>query len=498
MINILIAGFQHETNTFAPIKTTMAEFEKSDSWPGLLLGSAVISGTKKTSLPLAGFVAEAQKDEKIQLLPTVWASAEPAAHVTTEAFETITNIILESVSKRSNLHGIYLDLHGAMVTELYQDGEGEILRRLRNIVGPDFPISVSLDLHANLTQEMVDHATSITIFRSYPHLDMAETGARAFHSLLHFIKGGQIFSAFRQAPFLIPVHAQHTSVTPFKEVYSSVVEIGPAPLCWAEFAAGFPPADIYDAGPSFLVYSQTPEAAKDIADQLLEKLISFESQLDMRLLQPNDAIAEAKRISFAKGKPVVIADVQDNPGGGGMSDTTGVLHALISESAQGVILGMLNDPRAAKEAHHHGVHGEFNCTLGGEYGPSSPPFSGRFKVENLSNGCFKFGGEMYAGIVADTGPTAVLRLLDCSADICVVVSSKRCQCLDKAIFTHVGINPSEKKIIVVKSTIHFRADFEPISARILNAVAPGHLPCQLENVTYRYLRPGVRIAKGIS
>ena len=105
---------------------------------------------------------------------------------------------------------------------------------------------------------------------------------------------------------------------------------------------------------------------------------------------------------------------------------------------------------------------------------------------------------MYAGIVADTGPTAVLRLLDCSADICVVVSSKRCQCLDNAIFTHVGINPSEKKIIVVKSTIHFRADFEPISARILNAVAPGHLPCQLENVTYRYLRPGVRIAKGIS
>ncbi len=493
MTRLLIAGFQHETNTFGATKATMADFEMADSWPGLLRGSDVLEGTKGSNLPLAGFVRAAQRDPEVELVPVVWCSAEPSAHVTDDAFEQITGMIMDGVRDAGALDGIYLDLHGAMVTESHQDGEGELLRRLRALVGPDLPVVISLDLHANLTRQMVDHASAITVFRTYPHLDMAETGGRAFEVLQSIISGAAVFAAFRQAPFLVPLHAQHTGAAPMEELYNKVASYGPAPRRWAELAAGFPAADIRDAGPALLAYAETENAAALIADDLLSEFTAAESIFDCSLLPADQAVKKAQIIAKDSGQPVVIADVQDNPGAGGTSDTTGLLRALIDGQARGAVLGMLFDPETAALAHAQGEGVTIDAALGGKLGPAPAPYQGQFLVERLSDGCFDFSGEMYAGSVADAGPSALLRVIADQSDVRVVISSKRCQCLDQAIFTHLGVRPVDQQIIVVKSTVHFRADFEPIAAAILNAYAPGLFPCRLEEVAYEHLREDIRL-----
>ena len=207
MLRIAIAGFQHETNTFGTVKAGIEEFEVADSWPGLLTGTSIISGTEGMNLPVAGFVDAALSDPEIELVPVLWCAAEPSAHVEDDTFEQITALIIDGICGAGTLHGIYLDLHGAMVTETHEDGEGELLRRVRAAVGDEVPVAVSLDLHANITNEMVEHASTLAIYRTYPHLDMAATGARSFAQLRSQIAGASYEKSFRQVPFLIPLSA---------------------------------------------------------------------------------------------------------------------------------------------------------------------------------------------------------------------------------------------------------------------------------------------------
>ena len=492
MKRVLVAGFQHETNTFGATLATLDEFKTAGGWPGMLEGHEVVSGTKGCNLPIAGFMAEAQKSGNVELVPVVWAAAEPSSYVTDEAFETIAGMICE-VASTENVDGIYLDLHGAMVTQSHEDGEGELLRRLRHLAGDKLPMVASLDLHANLTEQMVRHASAITIYRTYPHVDMAKTGARAFHALRHLLDGGKLFSAFRQSPFLIPLQAQYSSAEPFRSLYASVEAVGPAAGEWAEMAAGFPAADIRDAGPSVLAYSETLEKAEVIADKIMSELKDSECRMDCSILKPKEAVREAIDINSKTDRAVVIADLQDNPGAGGTSDTVGILRVLVNEMADGAILGMICDPECAVLAHEKGVGAEFEGALGGKAGPEPDPYIGRYKIEALSDGRFAFTGEMGSGCVADTGPTALLRVLDGSGDVKVVVSSRRCQNFDQAIFTHLGVHPENAKIVVVKSSVHFRAAYAPIAAAVLNARSPGLFPSFLNEVDYRNLRPGIRL-----
>ena len=492
MRRVLVAGFQHETNTFGATLATLDEFKEAGGWPGMLEAQEVISETKGCNLPIAGFVAAAQESGDVELIPVVWASAEPSSYVTREAFETIAGMICDAAATQK-IDGIYLDLHGAMVPQGYEDGEGEILRRLRALVGEKMPIVASLDLHANLTEQMVRHASAMTMYRTYPHIDMAKTGARAFHALRHLLDGGKFFSAFRQSPFLIPLQAQYSSAEPFRSLYASVEAVGPAARQWAEMAAGFPAADIWDAGPSILAYAQTPEKAASIVDKILSELKDLESHMDCSILKPEEAIREAIDINSKTSRAVVIADLQDNPGAGGTSDTVGILRLLVNEMACDAIIGMICDPECALLAHEKGIGAEFEGALGGKAGPEPDPYIGRYGIEALSDGRFAFTGEMGSGCVADTGPTALLRVLDGSGDVKVVVSSKRCQNFDQAVFTHLGVDPKNARIVVVKSSVHFRAAYMPIAAAVLNVRSPGLFPSFLDEVDYKNLRPGIRL-----
>ena len=491
-MKIIAAGFQHETNTFAATRATLDEFELADAWPGLLRGEGVRPGLKGMNIPLAGFIDAVDADEaaQIALTPLVWASAEPASFVSDEAFEHIAAIILDGIAA-GPVDGIYLDLHGAMVTDSHADGEGELLARIRDLVGPDLPVVVSLDLHANLTQKMVDHASAMTIFRTYPHLDMAETGMRALPLLKHLISGGNVYAAWRQLPYLLPLQAQFTGADPIRALYDQVASMQNGTACWAEFAAGFPASDIHDAGPAFLAYGRTAAEADAMIESLYVAALKAEADFDTRLLDPDEAVAAAAAAYAQTGRPAVIADVQDNPGAGGTADTTGLVRALIKARSKGAIVGMINDPELAAAAHQAGVGAVIEGTLGGL--GDGMPMAGRFRVDSLSDGCFPFTGEMYGGSVADTGLSAVLAIAEDDVDIRIVISSKRCQNLDQAIFTHAGIDPAQAAIIVVKSTVHFRADYMPLGGAVINAFAPGLHPCRLDEVAFRNIRNDVRV-----
>ncbi len=492
MKRIAIAGFQHETNTFGATRASFADFELADAWPGLLIGAEVLRQTAGVNLPIAGFCDAARSTDGYDLHPILWCSAEPCSYVTDDAFERIAGMICDGIRDAGAIDGLYLDLHGAMVTESHEDGEGELLTRIRGVTGPDLPIAVSLDLHANVTKTISAHASSLCIFRTYPHIDMAATGARAFALLERLFDNAALYKAFRQAPFLVPLSSQHTGSPPCRELYERLSQLDIEDLVTADIAMGFPAADIRDAGPSVVAYGSTQEAADRAVATLLDSLLAAEGRFDDPLLSAEAAVARA--MAHDGSGPVVIADAQDNPGAGATSDTTGLLTALVAGKARGAVLALLDDPEVAASAHAAGIGAELETALGGKSGQAGQmPYKGRFRVEALSDGRFPFTGVMYAGNTADLGPTVLLRVVDADADVRVVVGSRRCQCLDQAIFSHIGIELPAQRIVAVKSTVHFRADFEPVADLILLAEAPGAHPCRLDRVTYRNLRPGVRL-----
>jgi microcystin degradation protein MlrC len=495
MKRIAIAGFQHETNTFSATLASYSEFEKADAWPGLIYGDEVLRQLSGVNISTTGFADAAMAAGGYEIIPVLWCAAEPSSYVTTDAFERIAKRIVEGIKSAGELDGIYLELHGAMVTQEFEDGEGELLRRIRELTGPDLPIAVSFDLHANVTPEIIRHASSVNILRTYPHIDLLQTGERAFRSLERLLTQGPLHKAFRQAPFLVPLTSQHTGSVPCHTLYASLDHRAVETVFSVDLAMGFPPADIFHAGPSVVAYAGSQEGADRAADELLQSLVNAEHDFENVLLSPQAAVAEA--MAQEGSKPVVIADAQDNAGAGATSDTTGLLSALVGGNAQGVVLALLDDAEIASKAHELGIDAEFSALLGGKSSQEGQgPFEGRFRVEALSNGEFLFTGAMYGGMTANLGPMAVLRVLDTAADVRVVIGSIRCQCLDQAIFAHIGIEPKAQRIVAVKSSVHFRADFEPIAEKVLVVEAPGAHPCRLDKIKYRNLRPGVRLGPG--
>lgn len=489
MPRVAIAGFQHETNCFGVTKAGLAEFEMADSWPAMLHGNQVIEETLGMNLPIAGFAAAALA-AGFDVVPVLWCAAEPSAEVTDEAFEAICSMILAGIAQAGPLDAVYLDLHGAMVTESLADGEGEILRRLRKLIGPDIPLVASLDLHANISQAMVDLADYLAIFRTYPHLDMAETGARCLPVLQRLLNGQALHKVFHQVPYLIPLHAQYTGAPPFEGLYGSLPGWAEQGVL-AEVALGFTAADFPDTGPSCVIYAAKAQDAMEVADGLRLQFVRLEDEIDHSMLTLEEAVDATLR---RWDRPLVLADVQDNPGAGGTSDTTGLLEALLQAGGTDVLMGLFHDPALAAKAHAKGVNSRFLSELGGKSGlPGQSPLKGEFEVLTLSDGHCRYSGEMYGGGIATMGPSAALKLHLDGAEVDLVVTTIRNQCLDLAQFTHFGLNLLEYNTVCVKSTVHFRAAFAPIASRILSVSSPGVFLCDLNKVPYKRLQDIRRI-----
>jgi microcystin degradation protein MlrC len=240
-MRIAIGGFQHETNTFAPSKASFDEFARGGAWPPLLRGGDIFDGTAGINLPVAGFV-DAMRKTTHQLVPTAWAAASPSAHVTEDAYERISGMIVDALKSVGQVDAVYLDLHGAMVTEHLNDGEGELLARVRAVVGSDIPVVASLDLHANVTQRMLEHADALIAYRTYPHIDMAETGGKVARLLQQRLSGAAV--AAQRAPRTVPdpaadsVHDARASQVDLRGAGAAGRQLGDLALLCARLPGG--------------------------------------------------------------------------------------------------------------------------------------------------------------------------------------------------------------------------------------------------------------------
>lgn len=490
---VAVGGFHHETNSFAPSKAGLEEFIVADAWPGLTRGDALFDAVAGINLPIAGFIGAAASLGH-EPLPLAWANATPSAPVTEAAYEQIAGQIvadLKALAAKGHLDAVYLDLHGAMVTEHLPDGEGELLARVREVVGAETPVVASLDLHANVSPEMVERANALIAYRTYPHVDMAETGARAARHLDALLKGSQAhYKAFRQLPFLIPITAGCTLHDPAKGLYEELAALERGDVASLSFACGFAPADTRHCGPSVLAYATSQAAADRAVDALYDHACTREAEFVANIWQPSAAVARAVAAARDNGGPVVLADTQDNPGGGANSDTVGLLEELLRQGAEGAVLAVLFDPEVAAAAHEVGEGANLAIGLGAKSGlDGHRPLHADYRVERLGNGRFTAGGPFYRGARMELGPMALLRL----EGVRIVVASRKQQAADREIFRHLGIEPAEQKILVLKSSVHFRADFESLAREILIVAAPGPNPVDHLELTYRRLRPGVRL-----
>lgn len=488
-MHILVAGFQHETNTFAPSKAGYDNFVRGEGFPAMVRGQDMLA-LRSVNIPAGGFINAIQARGH-SVHPVIWAGASPSAHVTRDAFERIAGEIVDA-ARAGRYDAIYLDLHGAMVTEHLDDGEGELLARVRQVVGPDVPVVASLDLHANVTAQMLQEADALVAFRTYPHVDMADTGEHAARLLLDRIAAGSRWTRHvRRLPFLIPINGMCTMLQPSQGVYNTLAQLEQTPgVASMSFAPGFPAADFPECGPVVWAYGTDAAAVEQVTESLYRQVLELEPQWSPDFLEPADAVRRAQALAAGARRPIVIADTQDNPGAGGDANTTGMLRALVDADAQNAALGLLYDPEAVRAATAAGIGQTVTLSLGGQSGVAGDaPFTGDFVVETLSPGKLRFDGPMMHGMEVDLGAVAGLRI----GGVRVVVSASKAQMLDRNLFCVGGVQPEEMGILVVKSSVHFRADFQPIAHEVLVAKAPGPMQADPADLPWTRLQPGIRV-----
>jgi microcystin degradation protein MlrC len=487
-MRIAVGGFMHETNTFVAMPTTWEDFARGGPWPHASEGDAILTAFRGINLAIAHFIAAAEQAGH-ELVPLAWACAQPSGRVTNEAFERMAGKLVEG-ARRAKPDAVFLELHGAMVTESHEDGEGELLRRMRAAIGDDVPILMSLDLHANVSPASVALADFISSYRTYPHIDWGASGARCAEWLDRVVACKRPARAIRQAPFLIPVTTGCTYVEPSKGLYEQLQAIEAETGVHLSLNMGFPPADIFDVGPSITAYGENQAAVDAAADRLCAALLKAESGFaSHKPLPAADAVAEAMSIAKTAKRPVVLADTQDNPGAGAPSNTTGLIAELLQQGAERAVVGIVHDVRAAEAAHAAGKGGTVEQLGGGAEGPGQTPLPGPWRVVAVSDGSFKGTSPMLRQPVTNMGKTALLA----QNGVEVLVASIRQQPVHREAFTHLGVDLNARAIVGLKSSAHFRSGYQEIAERVIVCLAPGVNIEDPASFPFQRIRPGVRL-----
>jgi microcystin degradation protein MlrC len=487
---IAVGGFMHETNTFQQQKTTYADFAEAGDRTPLTRGAEVLERFNGLNTSIAGAL-DALKPTGATLVPLPWTSATPSGYVTEDAFERIAAMFVEDLRAALPVDGICLSLHGAMVAEHCEDPEGELLARLRSLVGPAVPIVASLDLHSNTTRRMFDLTEAMVAYTTYPHVDMADTGLKAGRLLVELLaQGRRLEKAYRQVPYLIPLTWQCSTLEPSRSIYAGAARLIDQRVASTSYTPGFPAADIQDCGAAVFTYGWDAEATQKAAESIYRMVIEAEPQYAGRLYSPDDAVREAMRRAQAASRPMLLADTQDNPGAGGSADTVGLLEALLRHRAERAVIGVLHDPEAARAAHAAGPGKTVTVGVGAKSGAwGERPVVLPWTVERLGDGRMTCHGPMMTNWTLALGPMALLA----SHGVRVAVSTKKVQATDQELFRHLGVEPRSERIVALKSSVHFRAAFEPIAEDVLVVESPGAMIVDPVKLPFKRLRPGVRM-----
>jgi len=478
-MRIVTGTISHETNVLSTIKTDLDEFRKRR----LYYGDELFDHFEGTKTP-AGGIIEGCNQHDYELIPTVVASATPSGTITKEAFDKLLGDILDGIKEAGNIDAAVLHLHGAGVSEEYPDIEGKVLKEVRNLVG-NRPLVATFDLHANYTKEMIDNADILIGYDTYPHIDGYERGVEAVNLTKKMLEGKLIpTKGFKQPPMLPALQVQFTGKYPMsrllEEAHSMEEYEGVETVT---VAAGFPWSDIPEAGMSFIV---TTNNNQETADSLAQKLYDLAWSIRRDFLVSPTPISEAlKHVAASTEGPIVMADIGDNPGGGTPEDGTFVLKALIDEGLTGGVLALIWDPHAVEAASKKGIGNNVKLELGGHTDNlHGEPIHVEARVKLLSDGKFINKGPMGTGSKSDMGKTAVLEINGND----VIVTKKRLQPLDLQLYRSLGIEPSEKKFIIVKSSVHYRAAHKPIAKEIIELDTPGLTSPRLAGFGFKNIR----------
>ncbi|MGH7365320.1 MAG: M81 family metallopeptidase [Candidatus Rokuibacteriota bacterium] len=479
-MRLFLAMLSHETNTFSNVPTNRAQFEARD----LRYGGEIVERFRGTGTCLGGMIAAAER-LGATLVPSVAAAASPAGHVTRDIYEHVKQRILADLKAAGRLDGVLLDLHGAMVPEGLDDGEGDIIAAVRRTVGPDVPIAVTLDFHGNLGKDMIGEADLLHGYKTYPHVDMAERGAEAAERLAQLIaRRLKPTAAWRKPPLMPPLGRQGTARGPMRRLYDLAGEMEQDPkVISVSLFAGFPYADIPDAGLGiYVVTDDDPELAERLAGRLARVAWEHRHEFIHTARPVKDAVANALA---ADGRPIVLADMADNTGGGAAGDGTEILRELLRVGARSATVACIWDAAAVQQCIRAGVGARLTLAVGGKVDDRhGAPLEVTGTVRALSDGHFIHRGPMMNGLPGRLGPTAVLDV----NDVKVILITYRWQTLDPEMIRFVGIDPLREKVLVVKSTIHYRAAFEPIAREIIEVDAPGLSSSNLARFEYRRVR----------
>ncbi len=472
-MRIISGGIQHETNTFAIGTTTLSEFIRDSHCGEQLTGhETIIQRYRGTGTIHGGYLAGAEA-AGFTLVPVLNTRAYPSGMVEKETFDQLKQMLLDRIEAELPADGILLDLHGAMVTDEFEDAEAEIVRAVREIIPDDLPIVVTLDLHANISPALAEAATVIIGYDTYPHVDMRERGEEAAELIARIVRGEVLpRQAYRQLPLLTMPPMQCTLREPMQTVVSELHALESEPgILTATIAMGFPFADIHDMGVTVLATSDGDLAlAQQAVDRLAARLWELREQLQPRLT----TIEEAMEIARGQDGLVIFADGSDNPGGGAPCDGTVALRALVDADFQGAIVGCLHDPETVEQASRAGEGATLTVQLGGKTDDRhGSPVTTTAEVVRLSDGTFRFHGAMARGLEDTLGPTALLRI----GGVEVLVTSLRRQLIDRAMLETVDVDFTTSSLLVLKSAVHFRADIGPAATEILDGDTPGiHRP----------------------
>jgi len=481
-VKLVLAQMKHETNTFSPVPTPLARFGHGRELPWE--GRAAYEEFKGTGTALGAFIDLAERAGAEVVLP-VAAQAWPSGRVAQEAYEHIAGRIVDAVAQGCD--AVLLDLHGAMVSERFEDGEGELLARMRR-VAPRVPIGVAHDMHANLFPAAARVATSLAGYQTYLHVDMYETGIRAAQPILQLLRGeARPTLIFGHRPMLPHVMRQSSLDSPNYEIQDRARQMERQGALSATLFVGFPHADVPYAGVSAVVVTDAdPELARRYCDELLDMAWQSRAQFVYRPEPLEVSIRKAKNLDAG---PVVLLDHYDNCASGGTMDTMTVLSAMLDAGLEEAAAFAICDPQAVAQMREAGTGARVRLALGGKVDMPSLALEGsprevEGRLTRLVDGLYRNVGPMARGELMDMGPTAVLD----TGGIEIVVTSRQIEPYDIAAFRAVGIDPAGKRYLMLKSRVHWRAGLGAIARAVVECAGSGVCTSDYSGLQFRHLR----------
>ncbi len=466
----VIAMMKHETNTFSPVPTPLARFGRDGAW----FGNSAEAAFRGTNTGMAAFLDLCHAADA-QIATPVAASASPSGKVPDAVYRRLSDAICEAVDRGCD--ALFLDLHGAMVAEGTDDGEGTLLARIRAL-RPDLPIAVALDLHTNLTAAMVDNVTVLAGYKTYPHIDIYKTGERAGKLLLRALAGEiRPVMAWRRLPLLAHTLRMGTDDQPMRDLITRAVRFErEGPLDVSVFG-GFPMADIPHPGFSVLaVADRDRTAAGRAVDAIADEAWRRRGEFVYRPEPLAQSVARAKALAAqgGLGGPILLIDHADNCASGGTQDTMAVLAEALRQGLSDIAVFAICDPAAVATLLDAGIGARVTVPLGGKLdmpaiGRKGEPLVLSGRVRGATDGEFIVTGPMMTGTRASLGRSVVFE----TADASIIVCERNHEPWDLGCFRSLGIEPTEKTYLLLKSRIHYRAGFLPIAKAIVECDGVG-------------------------